>query len=346
VKDKRLIVGVITLAIVFVIEVVFSYCPSLYEILYFKGIFQGIRVVHDYTLGLLPVPSIYLILICFIWYFFRDVRAKLLSIVSAVARFLIWVIIFFYVGWGYNYNQESLSSRLSLEAPVLDSTYISQAFLDQTQVLYALKDSMTGVTSKYYFIENNIRRDQEAVLDQWNIPTHGKVRVRYMWPGLLLHFRTSGIYIPHASEGHIDGGLYIKQHPFTMAHEMSHGYGITDESEANFVAYVTCLQSDKLNIVYSAELAYWRYLARYYKSFHSETWKQYYNTLDPRLIQDLNLINKHISKYKDWMPKYRDVIYDSYLKSHGVKAGIRSYDQMILLIAAYKSKYGNFRISE
>jgi hypothetical protein len=34
----------------------------------------------------------------------------------------------------------------------------------------------------------------------------------------------------------------------------------------------------------------------------------------------------------------RDVIYDKYLKSHGVKAGIKSYDQMIELIAAYRQK--------
>ncbi len=344
-KDKRLKVGVITLAIVFVIEIIFSYSPYLYETLYFRGLYQLIRVVHDYTFGLLPVPSLYLITIYFLWYFFRDVKAQLKSWVSAVARFLIWVIIFFYVGWGYNYNQENLSSRLELVPPVIDSTYISEAFLAQTELLYALKDSMTGQTSKYFFIENGIRDHQEIVLKKWNIPTHGKVRVRYLWPGFLLHFRTSGIFIPHASEGHIDGGLYVKQHPFTMAHEMSHGYGITDESEANFVAYMTCLQSDKLHIVYSAELAYWRYLARYYRSFHPETWSQVYNELDARLIQDLNLISKHISKYKDWMPKYRDVIYDGYLKTHGVKAGIRSYDQMILLIAAYKEKYGAFKMT-
>lgn len=343
-KDKRLKVGVITLAVVFVIEIIFSYCPFLYEVLYFRGLYQGIRVAHDFSFGLLPLPSLYLITIYFIWYFFRDVKRNMSSWLSAALRFIIWAVIFFYLGWGYNYNQEKLSSRLSLDPPALDSTYISQAFLKQTKAIYALKDSMTGQKSQYFFIENGIRKHQEALLKKWDIPTYGRVRVRYLWPGFLLHFRTSGIFIPHASEGHIDGGLYVKQHPFTMAHEMSHGYGITDESEANFVAYMTCLQSDQLDIIYSAELAYWRYLARYYKSFHPDSWSEFYDNLDARLIQDLNLINIHISKYKDWMPKYRDIIYDNYLKSHGVKAGIRSYDQMILLIAAYKEKHGDFKL--
>lgn len=339
-KEKKIKFGLIISTLVLATEMLFSYVPYLYEKLYLNGLFQIIRVVHDYTLGLLPIPSIYIILLCFLWYFFIDVRASLFSWFSAVIRFVIWVVIFFYVGWGYNYNQERLSSRLDIEAPLIDSTYISQAFLDQTDKLYAIKDSMTGMKSQYYFIENDLRQLQESVLDDWDWPTRGRVRVRYLWPGLLLHFRTSGIYIPHAAEGHIDAGLYVKQHPFTMAHEMSHGYGITDESEANFVAYMTCIKSKKLDIVYSAELAYWRYLARYYKAFHPESWSEYYGSLDARLVQDLNLINQHIKKYKDWMPKYRDVIYDSYLKSHGVKAGIKSYDQMIILIAAYKQKHG------
>jgi len=336
--DKRLKVGVLTLAVVLIINVLFRFVPTIYDVVYFRGLFQGIRVLHDYSLGLLPFPSIYIALIAFLWYFFRDVKASIKSWANSILRFLIWVVIAFYVLWGYNYNQKPLHQQIGWELPTLDSTYITDEFRLQTQKLISLKDSMTGQTTQRFFIEHKLRPLQEQLLSEWNIPVHGRVRVRYLIPGSLLHFRTSGIYIPHSIEGHIDGGLYYKQHPFTIAHEMSHGYGITDESVANFVAYLTCLRSDDPGIVYSAELAYWRYLAGYYKYFHSDTWTDEYNNLDVRIIQDLNLISNHIKKYKDWMPKYRDIIYDNYLKTHGVKAGIKSYDQMILLIAAYKNQ--------
>lgn len=340
-KISSLKVGVVTLLVTFLLNMGFRFSPDFYEVVYFRTVYQAIRVAHDFTLGYLPIPSLYLMLIFMLWFFFRKVRANLKSWLKCLFLFLVWIVILFYWLWGFNYNQERLSSRLELEIPAIDSTYITQEFLKQTELLYALKDSMTGTTSKYYSFESHIRENQVAILNQWNMPTKGRVRVRYMIPGSLLHFRTSGIYIPHASEGHVDIGLYKKQHPFTIAHEMSHGYGITDESEANFVGYMTCIRSNRLEVVYSAELAYWRYLIRYYRSFHPDDWSDYYNGLDPRLIQDLNLIQNHIKKYKDWMPKYRDVIYDNYLKTHGVKAGIRSYDQMILLIAAYKNKYGS-----
>ena len=41
-----------------------------------------------------------------------------------------------------------------------------------------------------------------------------------------------------------------------MAHEMAHGYGITDEGEASFFAYLACLRSKNPMIRYSGEFNY------------------------------------------------------------------------------------------
>ena len=50
------------------------------------------------------------------------------------------------------------------------------------------------------------------------------------------------------------------QIPFTLAHEMAHGYGITDEGDCNTLAYLVCLHSKNKAIQYSGLLAYLRYL--------------------------------------------------------------------------------------
>jgi len=47
------------------------------------------------------------------------------------------------------------------------------------------------------------------------------------------------------------------------------------------------------------------------------------------------------------MPKVRNAVYDSYLKSHGVKEGLRSYSRMILLVDAWNRKEGkDFELQE
>lgn len=225
---------------------------------------------------------------------------------------------------------------LSLEKRDIDSCYIQNTFYHQSELIAFLAAAKTEPLS-FDKMESSIRVLQEPMHASWGIRTWGRVRVRKMFPGFLLHFRTTGIYIPHALEGHIDGGTYYKQHPYTLAHEMAHGYGFTDESVCNYIAYLTCIKSDHTMIRYSAHLAYWRYLALYFRYFFPEEWEYIYAELPDSVQDDLNLIRQHILRFEEWMPRYRDKIYDRYLKSHGVKAGIQSYNQMIELIAASDS---------
>lgn len=311
--------------------------PWIYENIYLKGLFQLIRIIHDYTLGFLPIPSIYLIAPLFFYFFYRKRCGSLRSFITATITCLTWIIALFYLLWGINYTQPSLNETLQLASAEIDSIYIKETFLEQTGLVTRLAQSNIEYP-ELVNIENEIRQQQEKLLSLWAVPTLGRVRIRKLPAGSLLRIRTSGIYIPHAFEGHLDGGLYYKQHPFTMAHEMAHGYGYGDESVCNFVAYLTCIESKLPALVYSAELAYWRYLARYYAYHYPEEWQDLRASLDPALNEDLEAIREHISRYKDLMPVMRDVIYDKYLKSHGVKAGIKSYDQMIELIAAYRKK--------
>ena len=334
---NRLTVGVLTFGIIVIFNSLFGYSETIYENLYLKGLFQGIRVAHDFTLGLLPITSLYLIVPLFFGFFYYKQTQNFRDFLFATLSTLIWIINFFYLLWGFNYKQPSLYKSLALTPVEIDSIYIKNNFLSQTQKVELLADS-NRIVPNFFDLEASIRLIQEDLLQELDIPTVGRVRIRKLPAGALLRIRTSGIYIPHAFEGHVDGGIYEKQYPFTIAHEMAHGYGYTDESVCNFIAYLTCLRSEDKNIIYSAELAYWRYLARYYSYFYPERWTTDYDMLAPALRKDLEKIKEHITKYKDWMPKMRDVIYDNYLKSHGVSAGIKSYDQMIELIAAYNAK--------
>jgi len=340
-NNALLRLGLLGLLLLIILNFLFSFFPLLYDAIYLNGIFQIVRVFHDFSFGLLPIPSLYLFVPGMIFIFFWDSFNSWKNFLISLTGFLLWVVNLFYLLWAFNYHQPRLKNVLDLSTAQPDSIYISTAFEAQTAKLglmvYALEDSWD---LDYY--EKQIRESQESLLSSWSIPTLGRVRVRKIIPGSLLHFRTTGIYIPHAIEGHIDAGLYHVQHPFTMAHEMAHGYGITDESECNFIAYLSCLAVDDPNIKFSAELAYWRYLASYYSRLHRDDWKTVYSCLDPQLRFHLEKIREYVNRYKNWMPNYRDKIYDRYLKSHGVSAGISSYDEMIFLIKAYSEKQEAF----
>lgn len=339
-KWNRSTVGILTFVLTLICNALFSLFPQLYMAIYWKGIFQVIRIVHDFTLGLLPIPSLYLIVPSFFLYFFYKRFKSWKSIGLALFNSLIWIINLFYLLWGFNYTQPSIYELTNLNPVEIDSIHIQKEFISQTKVIEELA-LIEEQNHENLSLESNLRILQEELIATWNIPTIGKVRIRALPAGSLLCNRTSGIYIPHAIEGHYDSGLYYKQHPFTMAHEMAHGYGFTDESVCNYIAYLTCLKSESQAIRYSAELAYWRYLASYYNYYYPENYKELKEQLNPIVKNDLEEIKKHIEKYKDLMPVMRDIIYDKYLKTHGIKSGIKSYNEMIMLIAAYKAQNSN-----
>ena len=309
--------------------------------LYLAGLFQVLRVIYDHTIGILPFPFIYVLLPLVVFQVFRQFFSKdtiKLKVLKVLEVFL-WLICGFYLLWALNYHATPVEDKADLSIANLSNERLVEVIDQVRSELNSLSANVGNRTERdFTSTEKTLRPLLENVLEEFNYPTWGRVRVRKLFSGSILRNRTTGIYIPHVLEGHVDGGLYPVQWPFTIAHEMSHGYGITHESDCNFFAYLACRQSDDPYIQYSASLAYWRYLASHLRSVDRDLYEEKRAELNESVKNDLVEIRAYIDRYPDLMPKYRNKIYDQYLKSHGVSAGIKSYDRMILLIEAWNKK--------
>lgn len=337
----------------------FGAFPAIYNVIYFRGIFQVVRTLYDYTLGWIPVPMVYFLfffVVHLIYGFlkfkgFRNaksivekIRIILLPIFSLVGA----VIFFFYFLWGFNYQQETLSSQLNLPKIKADSVLLYNEALFLRDRLSNLRKELSSDTTALSFdhlpenMEKDIRSSLETVLSSWDLPVNGRVRVRKLYPkGILLRISTAGVYIPFVFEGHIDAGLHPIQYPFTMAHEMSHGYGIADEGTCNFTGFLACMQSDNTMIQYSATMSLWRYMANNLRRSAPAMYKRLVKHMDSNVKRDLVAIRDEMDKYPDILPQIRDAVYDTYLKSHGVKGGMTSYSTVVRLILRWKKSDKN-----
>ena len=146
----------------------------------------------------------------------------------------------------------------------------------------------------------------------------------------------SGVYTFFTGEANVNVNYPEYNHPYTTAHEMAHQRGIAREDEANFVAYLICLESDDVYIRYSAYLNMFEYLsgalARADKEVQYEIWEM----LDIRVVNELYA-------YSDFFDKYRDnvaadisgAVNDGYLVSQGQTSGTKSYGLVVDLAVAY-----------
>lgn len=334
--------SMIWVAVAVVIMLLNSILPSgIIDAWYYRGLFIVIRNVYDGILGWIPIPMFYIILlltVMLIVKWFND-RKGILYMMSGLVGGIALIIVAFYVLWGFNYRQYRLQDRLGFMLDEVSSIDVAAEFKRATKDLQNEAMTLQGELKTDKAIHDNpvtdrdLRPDVESVLQKLQLPHSGKVRVRELWPkGLLLRWSTAGIYIPHAFEGHIDPGLLSVQKPFTMAHEMAHGYGLTDEGACNFIAWLACRQSEDPWVRFSGALTYWRYAAAEMKA---EDVAQALDNLDPVVRRCLLLIRENDKKYPDLMPKIRDAIYSRYLEGHGVEGGLHSYNYVVKMVIKY-----------
>ncbi len=284
------------------------------------------------------------------FYFIKKKEYKLILLNTLM--FFASLYIAFYFLWGFNYKCQDLSAKLNLIKPQLDTSIIYNEILVVNEKLDSLRSLISKDTAALSInycpqnLEEIIRKSEQDVLKKWAFKTENIIRIRPLFPkGTLLVWSTAGIYNPFSFEGHYDAGLYHVQSTYVIAHEMAHGYGLTNEADCNFVALETCLNTDNTYIKYCGLLTYWRYLMSDLRknapySFYKAA---YHRPLGVR--SDIKELYKHLDKYPDILPSIRDVIYDSYLKSNGVAEGLNSYNRVVDMVFAYRNKMaGNSKI--
>ena len=156
----------------------------------------------------------------------------------------------------------------------------------------------------------------------------------------MMRFSSTGVYIPYFGEGYTANNLLPFEKPFTLAHEMVHGYGITDEGAANFLAFLACEASAVPFVKYSGYAAYWEYAAGELTRAAPSEFKLLWEKLPEGMKADLRSAQMNAARYRGALEKVSQKVYAKYLKSQGINDGLKSYSRFVGLVAAWKKKNG------
>ncbi|GAA5222262.1 DUF3810 domain-containing protein [Membranihabitans marinus] len=272
-----------------------------------------------------------------------DAKKKWLLVIVDLLTFMASGIALFYWFWGFNYSKPSLSaSYFEYKYTDIDTTEFKKIWARQGQKVNYLRgkstepDSSKNWTAIY---SHHLQKSIKTVLPIFNIDSSLNPICKELSPqGSLLRLNTAGFYFPYGSESYIDPGLHISQKPFVIAHELAHGYGVTDEGDANFLGYLTCLKSGDRFVQYSAELGLWLYMARdargLDKNYQTKMWKN----LSQKVQDDLAARQMLDQTYPAIMPTVRDFIYGSYLSLNQVEGGLESYSRLVKMVITYNKE--------
>ncbi len=153
----------------------------------------------------------------------------------------------------------------------------------------------------------------------------------------------SGVYTFFTGESNVNYNYPDFILPYTMAHEMSHQRGIAREDEANFMAFLVCINSKDSYIKYSGYVNVLREVMSALNKSDKDLYKKFVSERYQKVISD------EMSAYSRFFDKYREstaakvvsTTNNAYLTSQKVKAGVKSYGLVTDLAVAYYASEKN-----
>ncbi len=246
--------------------------------------------------------------------------------------------------WGFNYLRQPFYVSLGQESPsVLQQSDYEQLADDAVSLANSIRlkfEARQGKTdssfkfqvSSFNFINEQTDSALEKVISQISpsrIPSSPPVK--YLITNKFLSIcGISGIFLPLFMESHIDSSLLLWEQPFVIVHEKAHFMGFASETDANLIAYMTCLSSESDILCYSAALRILTSI-RYY--LPREKWQDLVEEkLSQGVREDITDRNRRINEYyRRYAALFRvqEKVNDTYLKLNSQKSGISSYNEAL-----------------
>ncbi len=146
---------------------------------------------------------------------------------------------------------------------------------------------------------------------------------------------TLGIYTFFTGEANINMSYPDYTTVFTAAHEMSHQRGIARENEANFLAFIVCINSDDDYIRYSGYVNMLEYVLNALARADYELYANTFTSLPTPIRREISAYSEIYRKYdKTVVGEISQNLNDSYLKSQGTEGRV-SYGMVVDLAVAY-----------
>ena len=339
-KNRKLLL--IPTLVVFLVIIVFSRTPSLSE-WYIQSIYPFVSTALSTVSGLIPFSLYDLFIITAVLYLLKLIlfviirRTSFKRFLYSIIRFTVVLVLWFYFSWGISYFREDFYSRTNNQKTSYNSENLinfSNRFIAEANNSYVDFDVME---------KEGVRQDLERSYNSLsetlsiNYPNGKRIPKKIIFESLYTKMGISGYFGPFFNEIHVNSYSLNFTYPFTLAHEMSHQFGIASESEANLYAFLVCNNSYDERIRYSAYISILGYILNDVHTHLPDEYESLVTSIRPEIIAELQRNREHwLSARNVTLSVAQDKAYNAYLKSNRVSSGTENYSEVVgLLISTY-----------
>lgn len=151
-----------------------------------------------------------------------------------------------------------------------------------------------------------------------------------------------GIFFPFTMESNVNTDIYEYNIPANMCHELAHLRGFMREEEANYIAYLACVNSDNIQFQYSGVTMALIYSMNTLYREDEELYAKMREHISEQVLVEFSADAAYwrdirSTKIGNKVAEVSNQVNDTYLKANGQENGVKSYGKMIdLLLAQYR----------
>ncbi len=296
----------------------------------------------EYLVILIPVILVALIAIGIRRYTatWHDVFIYCATVLSVVALTLS----VFALGFAPGYHTTTLDRRLGIDrrdvsAEELYETAVILAEKTNEEVKNILYSQQTDFSVMPYDVNELSKKLSAAyasACDKYGFPQKLNSRVKpVMLSKLMSYTHITGVYSFFTGEANLNVAFPDYTLPYTAAHELSHQRGVAREDEANFMAFLVCLESEDAYIRYSGYLNLYEYVSSALYSASPELYAKVNRTVETRVRLEMAAFGDFFDQYRDSVAsEITETVNDTFLTLHGTE-GTKSYGMVVDLAVAY-----------
>jgi hypothetical protein len=246
----------------------------------------------------------------------------LITVVVATAVIYLW----FLSLWGLNYRRVPLEEKVVYDASRVNrdqAMKLGRIAIDQVNALRSTSAGAWEPDDRLASTFSDVQRELGAT--KLAHPGRPKQSV------LTWYFRKAaidGMTDPWFLEVIVNPDVLPFERPFVVAHEWAHLAGYDDESEANFVAWLTCLRGSP-HARYSGWLAAYEHVAA---SLSRDDRRTLHALLAPAVTADLAASRQRLALASPVVTTAARGAYDKYLRANRIEEGIANYNAVIRLM--------------
>ena len=316
------------------------YSNSLYVF-----ISEKLRLLNYWTD--VPVGDlIYVLVFFFICYkiFFKAKSLK--NFLIELGTVLTIISILFYFLWGVNYKRISIRNKVvsNQKVDIVKLVNFTNQLIDKTNKkhidLFNLDSIIPNDNRSFEEIKNTSVMDFQHLnaLKQDSIQNfdyaYPSIK-RSLFSTVLTFMGFSGYINPFTGEANINTKIPKNSIPFVINHEIAHQLGTASERDANFISYISLLNSSNefhefLALSYSLRVCLNELYANDRNSYSNSVKK-----INTGILNNYNQTQNFWNKYNGPVEIISKNIYDKFLKQNDLKTGIKNYGETISLILSY-----------